>query len=90
MSNKELSMKVREALNAAGFKGMYRISTKDAGYSTSVTVRLKNDDVDYEKVREILDNFRYVSYDEFSGEILAGANIYANVIDARGCIRPRF
>lgn len=89
MSNKELSMKVREALNAAGFKGLYSISTKDAGYSTSVTVRLKNDDVDYEKVRSILDNFRSVSRDEF-GEILEGANIYAKVIDAMGCIRPRF
>ena len=89
MSNKELSKQVREALNAAGFKGQYRISTKDAGYSTSVTVRLKTDDVDYDKVRDVLDNFRSVSRDEF-GEILEGGNIYANVIDARGCIRPRF
>lgn len=77
MSNKELGDAIRKVLKQDGIPSRaVSVSVKDAGYSTSVRIRIKDIAVGMQRVEKLLEQFEKIRYDERSGEILEGANTY--------------
>lgn len=79
MSNKELSQLIRKTLKESGFTSKdVSIRVRAALYDTSVNITVKNPLVRLSEVEEIVKKFSEVDYDEHSGEILAGCNVYVH------------
>ncbi len=79
MSNKELSQLIRKTLKESGFTSKdVSIRVRAALYDTSVNITVKNPLVRLSEVEEIAKKFSEVDYDEHSGEILAGCNVYVH------------
>lgn len=79
MSNKELSQLIRKALKESGFTSKdLSVRVRAALYDTSVNITIKNPLVRISEVEEIVKRFSEVDYDEHSGEILAGCNVYVH------------
>lgn len=75
--NRELGAKIRADLKAAGIPARaVSVRVSDAGYSTSVSVKIKDISVDRAVVEKIANRHEDISYDERSGEILSGGNTY--------------
>ena len=80
MTNKELGAKIRAELKAAGIPARaVSVRVKDAGYSTSVRVSIKDINVSLEKVKRIAEGYEEIRRDERSYEILEGCNTYVVV-----------
>ena len=80
MTNKELSLQVRKELKEHGYNTRdFKVSVKDCGYNTSINVVIKNPHINARDVKGILWHFRDVDYDERTGEILQGANVYLKI-----------
>ena len=80
MTNKELSMKIREELKAAGIpKSAYSISVRWAGYERAIDVKVKDLSISLDRIENILVHYRHVDYDYHCMEILAGGNTFAHV-----------
>lgn len=79
MSNKELSQLIRKTLKESGFTSKaVSVRVRAALYDTSVNITIKNPLVRISEVEEIVKRFSEVDYDEHSGEILAGCNVYVH------------
>lgn len=94
LSNKELSKGIQNDLKAAGVKkSAYSIRVKNAGYSTSITIELKDLSIRIEKVEKIANKRESIRYDEYCQEILEGGNTFVNVrydYDALNAARAPF
>ena len=66
---------IRNAFKAAGIKASVR-SERYAGGS-SISVSLKSGS--FAKAKEIAESFQSIHYDEVTGEILSGGNLYVHV-----------
>lgn len=76
-----LSTEVRTALKTAGYSAK-QVSARQSsrGYSESVSVRIKDMNVPFSAIEEIVKSFRFQRYDEGpSGEPLLGGNCYVRV-----------
>ena len=79
MTNRELSSEIRKKLKEAGYTSKdYSIRVSDAGYSTSVNIRVKNARVRVSEVRAIVKQFESVDREEHTGEILMGGNTFVH------------
>ena len=77
MTNRELSTEIRKKLKEAGFTSKdYSIRVRDAGFSTSVDIRVKNPRVRLSDIEQITKRYESVEHDERTGEVLEGGNIY--------------
>ena len=80
MTNKELSMEIRGALKAAGIpKSAYSIRCSYCGYSRSIDVMITDLSVKVGRVRDVVDHYSHVRWDEHCGEILSGGNTFVDV-----------
>ena len=80
MTNQELRLAIRRVLKDAGVNARRAsISVRDAGYSTSVRIIIRDLTVDAAEVNRLADQFEEIRRCEHSGEILEGANTYVNV-----------
>lgn len=80
MTNKELSSQIRNEFKAAGYKrNDYSLKVSDAGYSSSIRVKIKNPKICRKDIQQLLNKYESVERDERSGEIMEGANCYVFV-----------
>lgn len=80
MTDKELRKQIKSELKPAGYNAReISVSVKYAGYDTVIRVTIKNPYINANTVKEIVNNYEQVSYDEVTGEILQGANTYVRV-----------
>lgn len=80
MTNKELGQAIRKALKERGWNSRaVSVRVSDAGYSTSVSVKIKDMTINKREVEKIVNAHESIRYDEYSGEILEGANTYVFV-----------
>ena len=79
MTNRELSNEIRKTLKEAGFTSKdYSIRVRDAGYSTTVNIEVKNPMVRLSVLKQVAKQFEVVDRDERSGEILQGGNTFVH------------
>lgn len=79
MSNKELSQLIRKTLKENGFTSKdVSVKVRTALYDTSVNITIKNPIIRISKIEETVKKFSEVEYDQHSGEILAGCNVYVH------------
>lgn len=79
-SNKELSKEIREKIKAKGIKrNTYSICVRDVGYSTSISIEVKDITVNPAIFTKILDEYSYIRRDEHTYEILSGCNTFTRV-----------
>lgn len=80
LSNKDLSKAIQNDLKAAGVpRAAYSIRVKNAGYSTSITIEVKDLSIRLEKVEKIANRRESIRYDEYCQEILEGGNTFVSV-----------
>ena len=80
MTNKELGAAIRAKIKAAGIPAKaVSVTVKDAGYSTSVRIKIKDITVGRKRVEKLANGYEEIRYDERSYEILEGANTYVFV-----------
>lgn len=80
MTNKELNQAIRNELKEAGYKTKdFSISVRDAGYSTSVRIKIKSPYINRKEVEKLLKHHDEVDYDMHTMEILAGGNTYLHI-----------
>ena len=94
LSNKDLSKAIQNDLKAAGVpRAAYSIRVKNAGYSTAITIEVKDLSIRLEKVEKIANKRESIRYDEYCQEILEGGNTFVNVrydYDALDAARASF
>lgn len=79
MSNKELSLLIRKNLKENGYTTKdVSVRVKSSLYDTSVNITVKNPLVRLSEVEKIVKKFEEIDFDEHSGEILAGCNVYVH------------
>ena len=77
MTNRELSQAIRKKLKECGYGSKdYSIRVSDAGYSTSVRIKIINPLVRRTSIEEVVKEFEVVDRDERTGEVLQGGNTY--------------
>jgi hypothetical protein len=77
---KDLKKRIRDGLKAAGYNSRkVSVTEEPGGLEYCMNVRIKDDGVDAEKVKEIAEKERKVDRCEVSGEVLAGGNTYVFV-----------
>ena len=74
----ELADMIRQALKKAGYKVPSQISVRKRSTSAYV-VEIKSLDIDKDEIEKIVRKYENISYDERTGEILAGGNTYVFV-----------
>ncbi len=80
LSNKELSRAIQNDLKAAGVpRRAYSIRVRNAGYSTAITIEIKDISIRIEKVEKIANRRESIRYDEYCQEILEGGNTFVSV-----------
>mgnify|MGYP001164432000 FL=1 len=80
MTDKELRTQIKSELKIAGYNAReISVSVKYTGYDTAIRVTIKNPYINADTVKEIVNKYEQVSYDEVTGEILQGANTYVRV-----------
>lgn len=80
MTNKELGQAIRKALKEHGWNARaISVRVGDAGYSTSVSVKIKDLTINKREVEKIVNAHESIRYDERCGEILEGGNTYVFV-----------
>ncbi|GGA92800.1 hypothetical protein [Puia dinghuensis] len=68
---------ITEALKKAGYNArQVSVRNRNGGYSSSLTITIRDASVNYEVVEQIGKNHKHVHYDEHSGEILSGGNTF--------------
>jgi hypothetical protein len=55
------------------------VRTKGAGYSDSIRITIKDVSIREDDIQKIADRYESVRYDEYTGEILSGGNLYITV-----------
>lgn len=77
MTNKELSLEIRNQFKKAGYKrNDISLRVSDAGYSTSIRVKIKNPKISRKEIEQLLKKYECIERDEYTGEILQGSNMY--------------
>lgn len=77
MTNKELSLEIRNILKVAGIKRTdLSVKVSDAGYSTAIHIKIKNPEISRRMVEDLVKGYNQVERDEFNGEVLEGSNQY--------------
>lgn len=79
--NAERSKAIRERIKMELGYTSRQVSVKsyDCGYSDATRITIKDLSCDFEAIEKIAMSFESIRYDEYSGEILAGANTYITV-----------
>lgn len=68
---------IRKELKAMGYTSkQVSVRTKGAGYSDSIRITIKDVSISDKEIQEIADKYESIRYDDYSGEILSGANLY--------------
>lgn len=79
MTNKELGNIIRKELKDHGYTSKdVSVKVRSALYDTAVNVTVKNLLVRLSEVEKVARKFSKVEYDQASGEILAGCNVYVH------------
>ena len=77
MTNRELNTVIKQELKDTGYNVKdFSVSVKDCGYSTSVTVKIKNPEVNRKEVEKLLSHHEEYERDSRTNEILSGGNTY--------------
>lgn len=88
MSNKELSLLIRKTLKAKGYTSKdVSVRVRNSLYDTSVNITVKNPLVRLSEVEKVVKRFEEIDLDEYSGEILAGCNVYVHCQYAYGIFK---
>lgn len=71
---------IRKKLKDIGYNSRM-VSVRSSSFSggDDIVIRMKSTDVDETKVREICKSYESIDYDEYSGEVLMGANSFVFV-----------
>lgn len=79
--NSERSKAIRERIKSKlGYSSrQVSIRSSDCGYSDCTRITVKDLSCDIDAVEKIAKSFESIRYDEYSGEILSGANTYITV-----------
>lgn len=68
---------IRKELKAMGYTSrQVSVRTKGAGYSDSIRITIKDVSIREKEIQAIADKYESIRYDEYSGEILSGGNLY--------------
>lgn len=80
MTNKERSAAIRAEIKKLGYNSR-QISVRSGycGYSDYTHITVKDLSIDFKAIEKIGAKFESIRYDEYSGEILEGANTYISV-----------
>lgn len=78
MTNAERSKAIRDRIKAElGYNSrQVGIRSSDCGYSDETRITVKDLSCDIDAIKKIAESFESIRYDEYSGEILSGANTY--------------
>ena len=77
MTNKEMNEAIKKELKKAGYNTKdFSVSVKDAGYETSIRIKIKSPEVNKKEIEKILNHWKVVDYDERTMEILSGGNTF--------------
>ena len=88
MSNKELSLLIRKTLKEKGYTPKdVSVRVRNSLYDTSVNITVKNLLVRLSEIEKVVKRFEEVDLDEYSGEILAGCNVYVHCQYAYGIFK---
>lgn len=80
MTNKERSVAIRSELKKHGYTSrQISVRSGDCGYSDYSHIRIKDVSISRKTIKEICKKYEYISYDEYSGEILQGCNTFIDV-----------
>ena len=76
--NAERSKAIRERIkNELGYTSkQVSVRSSNCGYSDETRITVKDLSCDYDAIQKIAMSFESIRYDEYSGEILSGANTY--------------
>ena len=69
--------KIRQELKALRY-GTRQVSvrTSGAGYSDSIRITIKDVSINEKEIEKIADKYESIRYDDYTGEILSGGNLY--------------
>jgi len=77
MYAKGIAKKIREDLKAIGYNSKkISVVTRGCGYSDSIRITIKDVTIPDKEIIKIADKYESIRYDEYTGEILEGANLY--------------
>ena len=76
MTNKELSMKIRNSLKEAGYTQKdIKVSVRSSRYDTAAKITIHNPHIDRHRIEKILrPAYEEIDRDDITGEILQGGN----------------
>lgn len=78
MAVNPIADKIRQDLKAKGYRipAQISVTSERGGYERAFRVTIKDLKINDEEIKKIVKKYQSVSYDERSGEILAGGNTY--------------
>lgn len=77
MYAKEIAKKIREDIKKLGYTAkQISVRTDGAGYSDAIRIKIKDVAIKAKAIEEIADKYESIRYDEYTGEILEGGNLY--------------
>ena len=77
MNNKERSAAIRAEIKKLGYNSrQVSVRSSNCGYSDSTRIEIKDLSCDAKAIEKAVMKFESIRYDEYSGEILSGANTY--------------
>jgi ribosomal protein S17E len=80
MSRKEIVKAIRAELKTKGINArQVSVTSKDSLYDEVINATIKDLKVPFNTVKEVVEQYSHVRYDEHSMEILAGCNVYTHV-----------
>jgi hypothetical protein len=71
-------VEIRNKLKKMGYSSR-QINVRGGKCSSSIDIKIKDLSIDSDYIREIVSAFEKIHYDEYSGDILAGGNIFVRV-----------
>lgn len=80
MTEKEIIMMIRAELKKIGYSSrQVSVRSGNCSYNKSVKIVIKDDSCNVEKIKSVALKFKSIDYDERTGEILSGGNVYISV-----------
>ena len=77
MYAKEIAQKIRNEIKALGYTAKkVSVRCNSCGYSDSIRITIKDIAIPEKAIVEIANKYESVRYDEYTGEILEGGNLY--------------
>ena len=77
MYAKEIAQKIRSEIKALGYTAKkVSVRCNGCGYSDSIRITIKDIAIPEKAIVEIANKYESIRYDEYTGEILEGGNLY--------------